>query len=141
MRAFAPLLVTLPLPVTASLLITTALLITASLLVGPPAAAAACVADAAHATLAAAVPATPAPRPGDVMVSLRLRKESEATWRKLQALGWVQRNELRAMVALPGGRRGCIVIYEGTLPASALERARKLPEVESISPIATPAGR
>ncbi len=99
------------------------LLIAAQLLTGLPAA------------------ASPTPRPGEVAVSLRLRHETDAAWRKLQALGWVQRNELRVMTALPNGRRACIAVYEGTLPAKSLATARKLPEVESIQANPAAAGR
>lgn len=76
------------------------------------------------------------PRPGSVAASLKLRHETDAAWRKLAALGWVTTQEQRVMVALPGGRRGCVVVFEGTIPPGAIAAARRLPEVEALRALA-----
>ena len=85
--------------------------------------------------MAPAMAAKPAStRSGAVAMSLTLRTETDAAWKKLAALGWVTTNELRVMVKGEGGHKNCIAVYEGTIPAANVAAARKLPEVGSLQP-------
>lgn len=81
-----------------------------------------------------AVP-TPTARPGDVLVSLGFASESERAWAALEKLGYRHVSEQRVMVALGGGKRGCIAAYRGWLPGSALAAARKVAGVNGVHPV------
>jgi hypothetical protein len=92
---------------------------------------------AAPTALAAPALSTPMPeataRPGDLTVWVQFVGEENAPLKRLAALGFRLRSELRVMRKV-NGHRVCDAVFEGFLPREALGAARAVNGVKEMGP-------